>query len=173
MVMNDELRGKIVRQELDLDYQGAHNKVFTAEVKYTPEHIEKLGFFNLCYMAVKKCDIIKVHTSKSGEYDNYYEFLVLAVDKDAKTVAVQQLRKFNFLKPDKEKELKNTADIAKLIEDTEKGLQKQIALLDENIKNLAKQLTELTETVTKYIADTDDQLEEIEANIAKAKTKNN
>ena len=58
-------------------------------------------------MAVKKCDIIKVHTSKSGEYDNYYEFLVLAVDKDAKTVAVKQLRKFNFLKPDKEKELKN------------------------------------------------------------------
>ena len=48
MVMNDELRGKIVRQELDLDYQGAHNKVFTAEVKYTPEHIEKSGFFNLC-----------------------------------------------------------------------------------------------------------------------------
>ena len=86
---------------------------------------------------------------------------------------MKQLRKFNFLKPDKEKELKNAADIAKLIEDTEKGLQKQIDLLDENIRTLTKQLTELTGTVTKYMTDTDDQLEEIEANIAKVKTKNN
>ena len=63
--------------------------------------------------------------------------------------------------------------MAKLIEDTEKGLQKQIDLLDENIRNLTKQLTEFTGTVTKYMTDTDDQLEEIEANIAKVKTKNN
>ena len=60
-----------------------------------------------------------------------------------------------------------------MIEHTEKGLQKQIDLLDENIRNLTKQLTELTGTVTKYMTDTDDQLEEIEANIAKVKTKNN
>lgn len=172
MVMNDELRGKIVRQELDLDYQGAHNKVFTAEVKYTPEHVEKPDFFDLCYMAVKKCDIVKVHTSKTGEYDIYYEYLVVNVDKDTKTVAVQQLRKFNFLKPAKETEIKNAADITKLVEDTATGLQEQINLLDKNIRDLAKQVAEFTETVNKYMTDTDDQLEEIENAIAaKAKVK--
>lgn len=164
----DDIRSKIVRQELDIIEAGQHFKSYSAKVKYLPENIEKPDFFSLCYNMLKKCDTVIVYTQKQDEFEMLYKFLVTYVDIENKEVKVKLIRKVDLMNLDKEEELEavpadgmTNAAVINIV-----GEQ-----LDKALTPILEKLKAIEETVTAYTKDTDDQLEEIENNIAALQSK--
>lgn len=182
MAIYDDVKGNIVRQELQLVEAGQHYKVYSSKVKYSPSNVEKEDFFKLCYGMLAKCDEINVYTAKLNEYEVVYKFIVTNVDIENKQVSARLLSKIDFLNEDHAVvESTGTSQeislekIQKLIDKSIKAtvtLEKVEELIDEKIKAISEVVAGIDskvegfiETTIKYQDDTDDQLEEIEAKL--------
>lgn len=162
MALNDAIRSKIVRQELDPVVIGPHFGLYSAKVKYLPTNIEKPDFFSLCYSTLKKGDEIAIHTYKKSKVESegfevYYKFLVIGVDAEAKKVDVLMLKKVDLQNPDE------AVDVEGVDPDVLNAAI--IKIVDAKVKPLADEFVRLREAFEKYTTETDDQLEEIEQNI--------
>ena len=154
MALYENVRSKIVRQELDLVMAGPHFGLYSAKVKYLPENIEKPDFFSLCCGVLKKGDEIALYTNKRGAYEIYYKYLVIGVDVEAKTVDVLLLKKVDLLNPVENVEVEGV--------DIEVLNAAIIKIVDSKVKHLVEEINTLKTNFEQYTTDTDDQLEEIE-----------
>ena len=154
MALYENVRSKIVRQELDLVMAGPHFGLYSAKVKYLPENIEKPDFFSLCCGVLKKGDEIALYTNKRGAYEIYYKYLVIGVDVEAKTVDVLLLKKVDLLNPVENVEVEGV--------DIEVLYAAIIKIVDSKVKHLVEEINTLKTNFEQYTTDTDDQLEEIE-----------
>lgn len=154
MALYENVRSKIVRQELDLVMAGPHFGLYSAKVKYLPENIEKPDFFSLCCGVLKKGDEIALYTNKRDVYEIYYKYLVIGVDVEAKTVDVLLLKKVDLLNPVENVEVEGV--------NTEVLNAAIIKIVDSKVKHLVEEVNTLKTNFEQYTTDTDDQLEEIE-----------
>lgn len=154
MALYENVRSKIVRQELDLVMAGPHFGLYSAKVKYLPENIEKDDFFNLCYGMLKKGDEIAIYTNKKDNYEVYYKFLVIGVDIDNKKVTTLLIKKVDLLNPEEAVEVEGV--------DPEILNAAIIKVVDAKVKALVADIQELNKAFETYTTETDDQLEEIE-----------
>ena len=154
MALYENVRSKIVRQELDLVMAGPHFGLYSAKVKYLPENIEKPDFFSLCCGVLKKGDEIALYTNKRDTYEIYYKYLVIGVDAEAKTVDVLLLKKVDLLNPVENVEVEGV--------DTEVLNAAIIKIVDSKVKHLVEEINTLKTNFKQYTTDTDDQLEDIE-----------
>lgn len=154
MALYENVRSKIVRQELDLVMAGPHFGLYSAKVKYLPENIEKPDFFSLCCGVLKKGDEIALYTNKRDVYEIYYKYLVIGVDVEAKTVDVLLLKKVDLLNPVENVEVEGV--------NTEVLNAAIIKIVDSKVKHLVEEIDTLKTNFEQYTTDTDDQLEEIE-----------
>lgn len=154
MALYENVRSKIVRQELDLVMAGPHFGLYSAKVKYLPENIEKPDFFSLCCGVLKKGDEIALYTNKRDVYEIYYKYLVIGVDVETKTVDVLLLKKVDLLNPVENVEVEGV--------NTEVLNAAIIKIVDSKVKHLVEEVNTLKTNFEQYTTDTDDQLEEIE-----------
>ena len=154
MALYENVRSKIVRQELDLVMAGPHFGLYSAKVKYLPENIEKPDFFSLCCGVLKKGDEIALYTNKRDVYEIYYKYLVIGVDVETKTVDVLLLKKVDLLNPIENVEVEGV--------NTEVLNAAIIKIVDSKVKHLVEEVNTLKTNFEQYTTDTDDQLEEIE-----------
>lgn len=154
MALYENVRSKIVRQELDLVMAGPHFGLYSAKVKYLPENIEKPDFFSLCCGVLKKGDEIALYTNKRDVYEIYYKYLVIGVDVETKTVDVLLLKKVDLLNPVENVEVEGV--------NTEVLNAAIIKIVDSKVKHLVEEINTLKTNFEQYTTDTDDQLDEIE-----------
>lgn len=162
MALYDTIKSKISRQELVLDVDSRNFKQYSARVKYLPENVEKDDFFSLCCGVLKAGDIVVIRTkvdktNPEESYDVVYKFLVLYANADEQKVDVMKLLKVDMLNPVPEVDGVDMTALSEAVK----------AIVEASLKGPVAKLDELTARFEAYTTETDDQLEEIENNIAR------
>lgn len=162
MALYDTIKSKLARQELLLDIDSRNFKQYSARVKYLPKNIENPEFFNLCCGILKAGDVVIIRTKvdKSNPKDSYdviYKFLILYANASEGKVTALKLLKVDMLN--------QTPDIDGLDMTAVNEVIKTI--VNVNLEKIETELAELKAKFTEYTTETDDQLEEIENNIAR------